>query len=83
MSILQDFEEARKMIGHKKYDAIDINVYQSNMFHTKMLIKEIDLQNYLFNTDVYEVPPQERLRITSALRREMIEIYSGKNVFHK
>ena len=24
MSILQDFEEARKMIGHKKYNAIDI-----------------------------------------------------------
>ena len=32
----------------KKYDAIDINVYQSNLFHTKMLIKEVDLQNYLF-----------------------------------
>lgn len=24
MSILQDFEEARKMIGHKKYDAIEV-----------------------------------------------------------
>ena len=31
-----------------KYDAVDINVYQANMFHTKMLIKEIELQNYLF-----------------------------------
>ena len=65
----------------KRYDAIDINVYQANIFHTKMLIKEIDLQNYLFNTDVYELPPKNRLQITEGLRREMIEIFSGTNVY--
>ena len=65
----------------KKYDAIDINVYQANIFHTKMLIKEIDLQNYLFNTDVYELPPKNRLKISESLRREMIEIFSGTNVY--
>jgi S-adenosylmethionine decarboxylase len=65
----------------QKYDAIDINVYQANLFHTKLLIKEIDLQNYLFNTDVYELPPKQRLAITESLRREMIEIFSGANVF--
>ena len=64
-----------------KYDAVDINVYQANMFHTKMLIKELDLQNYLFNTDVNELPPRRRLEITNALQREMIEIFSGRNVF--
>ncbi len=65
----------------EKYDAIDINVYQANLFHTKMLIKEMDLQNYLFNKDVHELPPRERLEITSSLRREMIDIFSGKNVY--
>jgi S-adenosylmethionine decarboxylase len=65
----------------KKYDAVDINVYDVNLYHTKMLIKEIDLQNYLFNSDVYEIPPKERLAITNSLRREMIEIFSGRNVF--
>lgn len=65
----------------RKYDAVDINVYQANLFHTKMLIKEIDLQNYLFNTDVYELPPKIRLEIHDNLRREMIEIFSGRNVF--
>ncbi len=64
-----------------KYDAIDVNVYQSNIFHTKLLIKEIELQNYLFNTDVYELPPQKRLLITDQLRQEMIEIFSGMNVY--
>ena len=64
-----------------RYDAADINVYQANIFHTKMLIKEIDLQNYLFNTDVYELAPARRLEISSSLRREMIEIFSGRNVY--
>ena len=65
----------------EKYDAIDINVYQANLFHTKMLLKEMDLQNYLFNRDVHELPPRDRLEITDNLRREMIDIFSGKNVY--
>lgn len=64
-----------------EYDAVDINMYQANLFHTRMLIKELDLQNYLFNTDSYEIPPKTRLEITSNLRREMIEIFSGKNIY--
>ncbi|AGX41787.1 S-adenosylmethionine decarboxylase proenzyme precursor [Clostridium saccharobutylicum] len=65
----------------KKYDAMDINVYQSNIFHTKMLIKEIELQNYLFNRDVYEIKPKQRLEIENNLRKEMIEIFSGTNIY--
>ena len=64
----------------RDYDAVDINVYDANIFHTKMLIKELYLQNYLFNTDV-ELPPYRRLEISTALRREMIEIFSGRNVY--
>lgn len=67
----------------KRYDAIDVNVYQSNIFHTKMLIKEIELQNYLFNKDVYELLPKQRLEIMDNLRKEMIEIFSGTNVYQK
>ncbi|WP_264175675.1 adenosylmethionine decarboxylase [Ructibacterium gallinarum] len=67
----------------KKYDAVDVNIYQANIFHTKMLIKDLILQNYLFNSDVYELPPQLRLNITNALRREMIEIFSGCNVYRE
>ena len=63
------------------YDAVDINLYQANLFHTRMLIKETELQNYLFNTDIYEIPPKTRLSISNSLRREMIEIFSGRNVY--
>ena len=65
----------------RRYDAVDINVYDANMFHTKMMLKEIDLQNYLFKTDVYELPPKTRLEIMNNLRREMIEIFSERNIY--
>ncbi len=65
----------------RRYDAVDINVYGANLFHTKMMLKEIDLQNYLFKTDVYELPPHTRLEIMNNLRREMIEIFSGRNIY--
>ena len=78
MTSIQDYIDERTL---ERYDAMDINVYQSNIYHTKMLIKEIDLQNYLFNTDVYELPPKTRLNIMNSLHREMIEIFSGKNIY--
>ena len=65
----------------RNYDAMDINVYQANLFHTRMLIKEPELSNYLFNVDIYEIPPKTRLEISTRLRREMLEIFSGTNVF--
>lgn len=65
----------------RRYDAVDINVYEANLFHTKMMVKEVNLQDYLFNTDVYELPPQTRLAIMDSLRQEMIEIFSGRNIY--
>ena len=64
-----------------RYDAVDMNVYAANLFHNRMMIKEVDLQNYLFKTDAYELPPQTRLQIMENLRREMIEIFSGRNIY--
>ena len=65
----------------RRYDAVDINVYEANIYHTKMMLKDNDLQNNLFNTDVYELPPKVRLEIMDNIRREMIEIFSGHNIF--
>lgn len=78
ISSIQDYINPLTLM---KYDAIDVNMYQSNIFHTKMLIKDVELQNYLFKSDVYELDPKTRLSITNNLRREMIEIFSGMNVY--
>ena len=75
---IQDYIEPELL---RRYDAVDINVYDANIFHTKMMLKEVDLQNYLFKTDVYELPPKTRLEIMNNLRREMIEIFSGRNIY--
>lgn len=67
----------------EEYDAYDVNVRQANLFHTKMMIKEMNLQDYLFNKDVREFTPKTRLEITNNLRQEMIEIFSGSNIYNR
>jgi S-adenosylmethionine decarboxylase len=64
-----------------KYDAIDVNVYQSNIFHTKMIRKEIRLADYLFNTDPRELSPEVRLSLKDLITKEMLEIYYGMNMY--
>ena len=64
----------------QKYQMIDVNVYQENLFHTKMLLKEFDLDNYLFGIDADDVPPSEQRRLTERLKREMLEIFYGRNM---
>ena len=77
MESIRDYIDSNTLL---KYDWKDINVHQSNIFHTKLLIKDINLQDYLFNTDVSELPLSERLEITTMLRKEMTEIFNGSNM---
>ena len=67
----------------QRYDAQDVNVYQANIFHTKLMIKNIELSNYMFNTDPDDLRPTERRQIHDALYKEMIEIFSGYNIYHE
>lgn len=63
----------------EKYEMIDVNVYQENLFHTKMLVKNFDLNNYLFGINKQDLSDKEEKRIHEALRREMLEIFYGRN----
>ena len=62
------------------YNAVDINIFEANLFHTKMMLREIDLENYLFNTSIEKLLPEKKLDIENRLKKEMIEIFSGKTV---
>jgi len=66
----------------EQYQMVDVNVFQENIFHTKMMLKEFDLDSYLFGVDVDDVPPKEQRTITEKIRREMLEIFYGRNVTH-
>lgn len=63
----------------ESYDMIDVNVYQENIFHTKMLLREFDLNHYLFGTDKKDLLPRERGKIKQRIKKEMLEIFYGRN----
>ncbi len=64
----------------ERYQMIDVNVYQENIFHTKMLLKEFELQTYLFGIGKDDLEPVEMRKIRQRLRREMAEIFYGRNL---
>ena len=64
----------------KKYEMFDVNVYQENIFHTKMHLKEFDLDNYLFEEKAKNLSFKERMKIEARLKREIEELYHGRNL---
>lgn len=62
------------------YQMIDVNVYQENTFHTKMIRKSIDVDEYLFGSGAEEFPEKELNRIRNRVEKEMAEIFYSKNM---
>jgi len=62
------------------YQMIDVNVYQENIFHTKMLIKDFDIKNYLFGDAWSNFSEDHLIKVEQRLRKEMYEIYYGRNM---
>ena len=64
----------------ERYQAVDVNVYQENLFHTKMAIREFRLDDYLFCIEEKDLEEKERRRIHRLVRREVAEIFYGRNL---
>lgn len=64
----------------ERYQMIDVNVYQENLFHTKMHVKEFDLDTYLFEGKAKSLSFKDRQRIELQVRREIEELYHGRNL---
>ncbi len=64
-----------------RYQCVDINIYQENLFHTKMLVKDFDLNQYLFSTTYEDLSDGERVKIKTILEQEMTEIFYAKNIY--
>ncbi len=62
-----------------QYHTVDVNVYQENIFHTKMLLKDFDLDNYLFGVTKKELQQGEKKKIKQKVKKEMSEIFCGRN----
>nr|WP_225540723.1 adenosylmethionine decarboxylase [Xanthomonas sp. XNM01] len=63
-----------------RYESIDVNVYQENIFHTKMHLKEFDLDTYLFEEKARNLSFKDRMRIEALLKREIEELFHGRNL---
>jgi S-adenosylmethionine decarboxylase len=63
------------------YSCVDINIHQENLFHTKMLLRDFNLENYLFASAYADFSDEERNRIKESLKREMTEIFYSKNIY--
>ncbi len=63
-----------------RYQMIDVNIYQENIFHTKMILKAFDLDNYLFGTGEADLTAKEKQLLMKQLQKEMAEIFYGRNM---
>lgn len=63
-----------------RYSLIDMNIYQSNIFHTKMRLKNIKLGTYLFEINEEDLTKKEKNTIIEKLNKEMTEIFYGMSI---
>lgn len=76
---IQNFIDGKTL---QTYNSVDVNVYQENLFHTKMMFKKIDLDRYLFGgkDTKAQLRQDERKRIKKRLKKEIEEIFYGRQV---
>ncbi len=73
---IQDFMSEDTKAAYKMRD---VNIDQEKIFHTKMLLRNFELENYLFSKK-QDMSKEERERVSRALRTELIELYHGFNL---
>ena len=64
----------------EQYQMVDVNVYQENIFHTKMMLNDFNLDTYLFGTTTADLTGRQITEITDRLYKEMKEIFYGRNM---
>jgi len=62
------------------YQMIDVNIYQENTFHTKMILQDFRVRDYLFGEGRDEFTEEELDRIRDLVSKEMLEIFYSKNM---
>jgi hypothetical protein len=64
-----------------RYQMIDVNVYQENLFHTKMVVNQFASTTTCSASTACDLSDKEYRTASSGLvRREMMEIFYGRNL---
>ncbi len=74
---IQDYIEDQTL---EMYQTIDVNVFDENIFHTKMMLQDFDVDNYLYGVKSADLKPEQVEEIEQDLQREITEIYYGRNL---
>jgi len=64
-----------------RYRTVDFNIYQENLFHTKMILDGFNLDDYLFSTEAKDLTEEQYAAVSTLLEREMTEIFYAKNIY--
>jgi len=62
------------------YTTVDMNLAHNNIFHTKMMLNTLVLDNYLFNVQSDQLSEEETKLIRQEINQEMVEIFYGMNI---
>ena len=62
------------------YKTIDMNIYQENIYHTKMILEDFHLNDYLFEKEEKIIDKAIRKKIESGIKKEMEEIFRSRNL---
>lgn len=79
ISSIQDYIDPNTL---GKYTSIDINLDHSNIFHTKMMLNQFVLDNYIFNVTESDLAEDEKTKIKTDINKEIAEIFYGMNIPH-
>lgn len=63
-----------------RFQSVDVNLYPENLFHTKLRVREFDLDHYLFGVSAEDLREPERLKVSARLEREISEIFYAANL---
>jgi len=77
-----DIEAISDFISNKNKENYHIENQRfdhDNTFHTKMMIKNFELDNYLLESFEVDYTKQEQKHIRNLIQKEMLEIFNGKN----
>lgn len=62
-----------------KYEAYDMNMVQSNSYHTKMVGSEIKCEKNVCDVDYKQLDSYELLKVKKILNQEILAIFTNKN----
>ncbi|MDQ7799012.1 MAG: adenosylmethionine decarboxylase [Candidatus Edwardsbacteria bacterium] len=65
---------------NKDYQLIDTNVYHENIFHTKMLLRDFNIDDYIFGRSTSKLRARDKVNIKKKLLKEMAEIFFAENI---